>query len=1241
MKTFRELMPALNRIILINTHMSGIVELKLNGHTNICGTNASGKTTLQRLIPVFYGEYPSRVVPATRDSFERWYLPTECSYIIYEYFRDNDETCQVVLSSGGTGVDFRLIAKGFDIEDYAKASLTDERHVIPPKELSRDIKRQGIICSRILNTKEYKAIIQNDRSVLSTNRDLPGLARLFSLCEQNANLRHIEKLAKAVHSKEGKMETIKAMVAAILEEDGVQPGETKLSHNKVEEWIRECKLIKGFEDIRPEFSKLEQAHFEYGENNQRLAQLKQQYSLDLSKVAQTIAENEALLEEVILTIKQSEATWSEQRDSLNQTLSSAKADSRKLESELDAVEQQYDDWQDKNIDELSQNLENLPRWKNELETNESRYTLLTEKHQDIEASFHKRKSEVQEQHNQELEGYNEQKDDARDQLSSKNAEQQTQLLNTQQKYKDQIAATNVDYQNQQHELKNQITEINTLANNVGFTNQEQNQVDIFEHTIKEASSIEDSCRDRLRQANNELSQAKTARDKANKELEQTRKQFAEQQIRVEQTEQLLYPGQNTLLEFLRREKSGWEFELGKVIHPDLLKRTDLHPSLANADDKSLFGILLELGSVPQPDYAESEHELKSRLEQEQEKLSNIIVAQDVAEAKLVETNKTVRNAEMLQTKISTELNNAELSRKRAQQDKDDTLKEFHQALQERKQGYTSKLAKLKSDSQKLTLLQQEAIEELQDQQREAEMELSSHWQLVINDIQQQLAQVETHIAQCRSSLKQELSKLDNWLKDELANRGVDVDVIGQLKRDITKLKQDIQTTEKNSHFVAEFKHWYNTYYMGHKVKWQEQLADVRKQVSDTTRELEKQQTTYKQNVELAKSKQIRFEKSLKEANEHEFELTNISKQLAKIKLPTAEVNQDNSSISQRINEGQTRLAKREELTADIKAYVEHFDQKIAAQSGTGFYDTWEHSRAECSVVNEQGIRSLDHIRLVGHLDRFINELVPQRVNGIREQGRIFGLALSEYYKLLKDIEGHIGGQSKRISKEVDEELFLDGVSESAVKIRSKISELEFWPELQQFNQLYTDWISEGAHDLPGDDYAYSMRRVMDILGRSALTGGISKLLDIELHIKEGNSDLVIRTDRQLNESSSHGMAYLILCKFLLAFTRLLRGNSKTVIHWPIDELGTLHQSNIKKIFDACQNNNIHVVGAFPNPESEVLTLFENRYLIDKNKKQLQVVQPKVSAITKLLKSKSSGAESTDAKQVDTTQGAGA
>lgn len=39
-------MSQLLRVILIHTHLPGVVEIQLDQHTNICGTNASGKTTL-------------------------------------------------------------------------------------------------------------------------------------------------------------------------------------------------------------------------------------------------------------------------------------------------------------------------------------------------------------------------------------------------------------------------------------------------------------------------------------------------------------------------------------------------------------------------------------------------------------------------------------------------------------------------------------------------------------------------------------------------------------------------------------------------------------------------------------------------------------------------------------------------------------------------------------------------------------------------------------------------------------------------------------------------------------------------------------------------------------------------------------------------------------------------------------------------------------------------------------------
>ncbi len=198
---------------------------------------------------------------------------------------------------------------------------------------------------------------------------------------------------------------------------------------------------------------------------------------------------------------------------------------------------------------------------------------------------------------------------------------------------------------------------------------------------------------------------------------------------------------------------------------------------------------------------------------------------------------------------------------------------------------------------------------------------------------------------------------------------------------------------------------------------------------------------------------------------------------------------------------------------------------------------------------------------------------------------------------------------------------LESISKSEVKIQSTIDELNFWRPLKRFTKLYTEWQPD-VEGLPRDDYLDALGDVTDLL-RSDQQFTFESLLRLELLLNEGGTDLVIRNDRQLLESSSHGMAYLILCKYLLAFTRLLRGKAQVTIHWPIDEIGTLAYHNVEKLFKACENNNIFIVGAFPNPEFDVLTLFKHRYLIEKDtqkspQSQLKRIEPKLSRLAQRL-----------------------
>lgn len=1220
-------MPGLRRILLIDTHLPGVVELKLDGHTNICGTNASGKTTLQRLIPVFYGERPSQVVPATRDSFEKWYLPRESSYIIYEFARFDDQLCQAVLTSSGTGVQYRFISKPFELSDYLFKTQTGQGQPVTPKELSRGFKRNNILLSKLLNTKEFRAVIQNDRSILqssSDSRELQGYASVFSLCQSGGQLRHIEKLAKAVHSKEGKMETIKAMIAAILEEDGVQQPASHLNRNRVEDWIRECHLIKNFDGIRPEFTKLEQAELQLTSNEQRLAELKVLAQHDLSRLAATLLTEQANVEAAQASLRQTDNQWNKERDQLNQQLSAARADADKYETDLEKIEQEYQRWQDNNIDQLQQNLQQLPQWQSQLLSLDDRYALLTDKHQDIESTYNKRLAALSEKLNEDLSLFDQKRSELSDALGKDRQQQQMQLQQIQTDYQQQQQKVTEDFQQQLTDLKVRQAKLSTAMSNAGFSEFEQSQLDLQDAKIKQESQQEDAARDTLRRAQQAHQQARQQQSDASRALDQASRHQQQRQQQVNEIEALLYPGNGSLLEYLRQHKTGWEQSLGKVLRPELLQQRDLKPEDRD-DSQLLFGLALDLSSVDVPDYADSEHALQNRLQDAQQQLGEAIKAHNQAELALAQATEQVRNTELAYSQCESQCKTVEANRKRAQQDKEQLHSEYSQALAERKQQHKKQLKQNQQEQEKCRAQRQLAIQQVQEQQGEALTECEFHWQQLIEDKQQQLSSVNRQIEQLKAQAKQDKQKTQDWLNNELDKRGVDVDEIDQLQQQIKQLKHDIQHAEHHRNDVRDYQHWYKSVYNGQKVKWQQALAKAKQEISECERDLNKRNQQFMQTRDTLKGQQRNAEQALKTAKEHESGVNMLLSELKRISLPkTASAQNDSgdaATLPQRLSEGQDLLKQRSELLDDIKAYVDHFDKLIAAQAGTGLSDTWERAREECSMVSNQGIRSLDHRRMVGHLAQLLNVIVPQKLQGLREQGRIFGNDLSQYYKVLEDIDKRIVSQSKRISKEVDEELYLEGVSDSAVKIRSKISELEFWPELIQFNQLYDEWMQSGANSLPDDDYAQSMRRVMDILGRAALAGGISKLLDIELHLREGDSNLVIRTDRALNESSSHGMAYLILCKFLLAFTRLLRGNVNAIVHWPIDELGTLHQSNVKKIFDACQNNQISVVGAFPNPESEVLSLFDNRYLIDKASRKLQVVQPKVSAISARLQAR--------------------
>ena len=636
-------MPSLIRIVLINTHLPGVVELALNGHTNICGTNASGKTTLQRLVPVFYGEYPSRVVPSTRDSFERWYLPHDSSYIIYEYQKDDGLLYQAVLASAGDGkgVNYRFIARGFELEDYVKNRNGDTIICHSMAELGREVKRQGVAHTNLLNTREFRAIIQNDRSLLNTggNRnELRTYARQFSLCDSEHSLRHIEKLAKAVHSKEGKMETVKSMIAAILEEDGVNPPSSRLNPQRVESWIRESQLVQGFEQIRPEFEKLEQEFNQLLSAELRLSSLSRGYRHDETLEADRQDANQTLAKELNLKLKMLDEEWKDIRDELHEEISSAKGDSQKFEHELDVIEEQHGAFLDADIDQAKADLDSLPSWRQDIENLNERHKLQTEKHQDIEAAFNARRSKIAEQLHRELESLHKEQDNQRETRDTQRELANDDLAKLEAFWREQSDAGKAKFSEQEYQLKLTAAQLKHQVDSVSYTEDEKLRLAIFDERITLADEEQESCNQKVERLTIEERKQRAKRDQANESLRIASIRVNEREQVKDEIHHMLFPQSHTLLEFLRKEAQGWEQSFGKVIAPELLHRTDLHPSLANQESDALFGVHIDLKAIDVPEYAQSEQDLRIRLAKAEEALKSAQELQAEHEDQLVAMN---------------------------------------------------------------------------------------------------------------------------------------------------------------------------------------------------------------------------------------------------------------------------------------------------------------------------------------------------------------------------------------------------------------------------------------------------------------------------------------------------------------------------------------------------------------------------------------------------------------------------
>ena len=1214
-------MPGLQRIILINCHLPGFVELDVSGHSNICGTNASGKTTLQRLIPVFYGELPSKVVPKTRKKFDDYYLPHANSYLIYEYQREDGQSCQVVLTrKGSDGVQYRFVEAPYHQQQILVDAEQGNVQAMLPEQWIKQLRQLSIDFShKIQATSEFRSVIQNDVSVgRGAGREstkLRQLASRYSLVSSKHRIRHIEKLVSAVHAKEGKMDTLRTMLAAIFEEDGLVQPTTTVKNTKAREWITQMRQTMRLKTMQNEYQHIQVQTEKLNTIETQLLQLKPILDKDLECLATQKADAQEQQNKIKSQQNSEKESFAKAEGLLNSRTSETAENLKAKSSRLDHIQQQYETYQDSDIDQLQKNMDALPIKREEYEQKLEQYNLLIGQHQDLQSELEKQKLKLSEalerlslKNQAQVKNFSQQKETLRNTHTDKEVDLRGQFEQRKEfqskEFEQQLLETERSIVRYEHQAKQatpseQEVENSTLADK---------RLELAQRAWQQNSSAKTL-------AENIHQQLRNKREEADKLLNQGRQATRQCKERLQRLHKQLSPEQDSLRQFLRDNKPGWEHSIGKLIDESLLDRKDLSPQLLTdnntAESNLLLGVKLDMVVIDAPDYAQDETALTLSLEQTKKHLLAAEKHQKQAESELDECH---REAELQRETVAEKnrvFEQAEQESDYARIAKQRFADELKAVLEKRKQQAKQALQQHLDEKQQILSQKQNAINLLKSDFEVQLLEFKNGWQDELAVLDEQIEELERQVDHKRQQNREQIKQLEDAFNQELANQDIDPNTLRELKQQIEALKNHLQSVTLRRDELNEYKTFVQTDWLKQRPELLEQEADLKGLVL----QLEQQQSTLgnqyqTKRTELSKTL-LAVEKSLSGFSSLIIEIEPMVRHLNQIVFsfkPTDEQNINLGDQAERISRCSEALENRIRGEKKLKESLTEFEATLGKDAGKDFLDTML-----------QAFRGLDEDANVRErlpiLQRLLS-ILESRQRQIVEQGETIGGDLNKFFTVFSDINRKIAQQSKRLTDEVSDDLILDGIARSEVKIISTVDELNFWGPLKRFAQEYNKWSTSDGF-LPSEAYLDNLADVVEVLPNDA-NYSIESLLRLELHLNEGGSDLVIKNDRQLLESSSHGMAYLILCKFLLAFTRLLRNQANVYVHWPIDEIGTLAYHNVEKLFKACDANHIHILGAFPNPESDVLMLFKHRYLIDKQKQHLEKIEPKLSRIAERL-----------------------
>jgi len=1185
--------PGLRAVALINTRAGAVVSLSTERHASLCGSNNAGKSTLQRPLMVFAGTAPHEVVPAGRQSFEDWYLPTEGSYIVFDYLNHQGDARQAVITraSDGQGVDFRFIGAPYDVEDYIKSRDGNTIITRTARDLAAHFRERNVRISRALNGVEYRAVIQNNLDVIRSGdparkAEIKSLAREFALSAKRP-LRHIEKIVQLVHTKAGKMTTMREMIGSILEDEALAINEiTPSIQTSAEEWRSKCKLALRLDALKS-------GCLDVVADGVRLAAVRE----ELAEVACGLGYDKGSLEDRIRSIADNLGALREDRNSMEarhrekkelaaSALQSARARYASAQAELLALEKRESEFDSRGTTVIAQRAAELPSLRADLAMKEGELAFLESEHTDLKTALDAQMAEIAETVSAQLERIGDETESVQREVADLSAKREAAMRELDERQSDGRRSLEERSAAELRDITEQVMKANVERQSHALTDTEQARVTLAESELARA---EGSHRDAM--AKREATGAALKTMEGQGEAPRTQRAAEQAKLTKARAEHAAWkarytPPQGSLVGFLRDQVPGWENTIGRVVHPDVLMRSDLAPAIGEPAE-SAFGVSLDLDRLDLPEIALELNAIEGRLRAAELAASDAQAAAATANDRTAEHEARCMEARAIHGAAvrNEETTKADLDRAREQRDA--ARREGNDASAQRRIAAEQRKDALEAQRKAVMDGHAAAFVRRREDERAAKQDLSAHWQQRLHPVTERREALKKERERTRSTAEDTRRRLIAAHESHLSERGVDAKRIGSLRSAIEGMRESISQIETRRDEIDGYLSFLATRDIRKPALLEdEEVAQTEIHALEDAERILKVDCQAEWQALIASTREV-------ERDEHECKARHeaVSAAIRRIgqmgvepaRGPKGRTVEDRLAIERSLSD------EHRDLKDKIKAGIDAFERTMNTAVGSEIYDAWERQGRGLGANSE-------HL-LAARLGELTQQLIPQFIESTRLTAKTIGAELARAFDQLKRVDGAIAKQGAVFSSEVGANLALDAVEDVSVIIRSKIGQLDGWKEIEAFAACHRDWEEGGCIGLPGEAYVAAMANATPKIWRSTALKGLAALIDIELRYRENGQPVTIRTDAEFTSGASNGTTYLILMKLLIAFMNRQRRGERIRITWPVDEVGTIATQNVKRVLDALASNDITVLGAFPDPDYQRLKLFEDRYMI--------------------------------------------